>query len=72
MFNFKRPPMADRNTVLSEYNMNYMFAKPDIFMHTIDGKDDMLILANDTFYSYFQPVNTVTFHILSLNLLFRQ
>ena len=60
MFDLKRPPVANRQEVLSESDQNYMWSKPDIFIHNIDSTDDMLIFGNKTFFSQFSPVTTVS------------
>lgn len=55
MLNLKRPLLAMRDQVLSEHEENYMLAKPDILIHSLDAVDDILIFGNNAFFNNFPP-----------------
>ena len=59
MYNLKRPPVPFRDKVLSEFEENYMLAKPDILVHDLEPTDDLLVFGNNSFFSYFPPAQTV-------------
>lgn len=62
MFDFKRPPFALKEYILSTHSQNYFYAAPDIFVRQLDVQnDDMLIVGNRDFFRCFTPKEAVIF-----------
>ena len=56
MFDLKKPPEMFKDHVLSEFDQNYMYCKPDVFMRQIDKEDELIMLGNRSFYNFTSPV----------------
>jgi len=61
LFDFKNPPQKEEyGHVESKYKENYLYAKPDIFVHKLSKEDDFAFITNSQFGSIFQTHETVT------------